>query len=251
MTVLQSAKTVLFVFETIAEHQPIGVSELARLLKLTKATAQRCLLTLRDAGWIRAHNSHITKWVITAKSFSLGRYALDSAHLRDAMLPTMLKLRDATRESVYLMVEDGRDSIGIERIEGTLPVRFFIPVGERVALHAAASGKTFLAHYSPEALAMYLAGGLNKVTERTIINPEELRRSLQLIRKRGWAMSIDEFAEETSAVAAPILDTNGCAVVSIVVALPTSRFPKRLHAEFAALVVQAGNEARKRVFGSY
>lgn len=247
---LQSARTTLDVFEAVAEHQPVGVSDLARRLKLTKATAQRCLLTLRNAGWIRAQNGSATKWVITAKSFSLGRQALASGQLRDVVLPIMVKLQEATRESIYLMIEDGRDCIGIERIEGSLPVRFFIPIGERVKLHAASSGKTFLAYYSEPALDAYIEAGLERVTPQTIRDPRELRRQLALIKKRGWSMSIDEFADGTSAVAAPILDRQDRPVASIVIALPTNRFPKRLHARYAALVVDAVKEARKRLFGA-
>jgi len=219
------------------------------MLELTKATTQRCLLTLRDTGWIRAHNNSTTKWVITAKSFSLGRHALASVQLRDVVIPIMVKLQEATRESIYLMIEDGRDCIGIERIEGTLPVRFFIAIGERVALHAGSSGKIFLAYYSPEALESYISGGLEKVTPKTIIDADELRRELPTIRKRGWAASIDEFADGTSAIAAPILDNQERAVASIVIACPTNRFPKRVRPKYASLVLEAGREASKRLFG--
>jgi DNA-binding IclR family transcriptional regulator len=248
--VLKSARTTLDVFEAVAEHQPIGVSDLARLLGLTKPTAQRCLLTLCDAGWIRAQNDSATKWVITAKSFSLGRHALSSGQMRDVVLPIMVKLQELTHESNYLMVADGRSAVGIERIEGTHPVRFFIPIGQPVALHAAASGKVFLAYSTPEALDAYLAGGLPQVTGKTICDPETLRRELSRIRKQGWSISIDEFAEGTSAIAAPILDRRQRPVASIVLALPTNRCPKRLHAQYAALVVDAAKESHQRLFGA-
>jgi DNA-binding IclR family transcriptional regulator len=248
--VLRSARTTLDVFEAVAEHQPIGVSDLARLLGLTKPTAQRCLLTLCDAGWIRAQSESATKWVITAKSFSLGRHALSSGQLRDVVLPIMVRLQELTGESNYLMVVDGRNTVGIERIEGTLPIRSFIPIGQPVALHAAASGKTFLAYYTPEALDAYIAGGLPEVTAKTIREPERLRRQLARVKKQGWAISIDEFADGTSAVAAPILDQQERAVASIVLALPTNRFPKRLHAKYVGLVVDATEKAHQRLFGA-
>jgi DNA-binding IclR family transcriptional regulator len=248
--VLQSARTTLDVFEAVAQHQPIGVTDLARLLGLTKPTAQRCLVTLCDAGWIRVQENSAAKWVITAKSFSLGRHALSSGQLRDAVLPLMVKLQELTHESNYLMIADGRSVVGIERIEGTRPVRSFIPIGQPVALHAASSGKIFLAYCTPEALDAYIAGGLPKVAANTIQDPEKLRRQLSRIRKQGWAVSIDEFAEGTSAIAAAILDGGQRPVASIVLALPTNRFAKRLRAKYAALVVDAAKKAHQRVFGA-
>ena len=49
----QSAARVLAVLECIARHQPIGVSELARLLQADKSAVQRAVMTLADDGWIR------------------------------------------------------------------------------------------------------------------------------------------------------------------------------------------------------
>ena len=49
---LQSVQKALQVFETVAKSEPIGVSEIARQLNISKSTAQRCLHTLREVGWI-------------------------------------------------------------------------------------------------------------------------------------------------------------------------------------------------------
>ena len=54
---LQSLQRALSVIEAIAANQPIGVAALARLLGEDKSAVQRDLMTLADAGWIRAARS--------------------------------------------------------------------------------------------------------------------------------------------------------------------------------------------------
>lgn len=51
---MRSVRTTFRILEAVAEHQPIGLSELARRLGLPKSTVQRSLATLAELGWIRS-----------------------------------------------------------------------------------------------------------------------------------------------------------------------------------------------------
>ena len=62
----QSASRVLAVLEGIARHQPIGVSDLARLLDADKSAVQRAIMTLADEGWIHSASGSPSKWQLTA-----------------------------------------------------------------------------------------------------------------------------------------------------------------------------------------
>ncbi len=76
---LQSVQTALRVMETVATRQPIGVSDVARHLKITKMTAQRCLQTLHLSGWIKMEGDRPqTRWVLTSKAFILGRHVAEN-----------------------------------------------------------------------------------------------------------------------------------------------------------------------------
>lgn len=244
---LHSVKTALEVFEAIAAHQPVGVSELARTLSFGKSTVQRCLNTLHETGWIRPCGDQLTRWCITAKSFSIGRHAADNGHLRDAVLPLMQALRETTGETIHLVIADGRNSVLIERVDTPHPVRIYIPLGDGGLLHATANGKAILSHYSSEAVESYLEGGLAAMTAKTIVDPAHLRKELDLTRKRGFAVVVDERSEGASAIASAILDRSGAPLASLSISCPTSRFPKSVRAGYAELVMEAARSATEKL----
>ena len=60
-----SAARVLTLLETVAEHQPIGVRALAKLLDEDKSAVHRGLVTLADSGWIRMTGEPPVGWELT------------------------------------------------------------------------------------------------------------------------------------------------------------------------------------------
>ncbi len=243
MQLLQSVTTALSVFELVALNQPIGVSELARRLKVGKSTVQRCLETMEAAGWLRADQGPQTRWVITAKSFTLGRRVSEAGHLRSSVLPVMERLRDATGETIHLVVADGRNAVLLERLESPQSMRIFLPLGVHGPLHASATGKAILSRYSEEKISEYLSFDLEAFTSKTIDRPETLKVELNDALHRGYAVVVDERETGASAIAAPIEDGSGAVVAAISISCPTSRFPKEVRSRYAGLVVEAAKRA--------
>ncbi|MGR6998928.1 IclR family transcriptional regulator domain-containing protein [Yinghuangia aomiensis] len=79
--------------------------------------------------------------------------------------------------------------------------------------------------------------GWRGLTPRTVTNPAALRKEIGQIRKRGYATSVAERQEGAAAVAAPVLDHDGCVMAVVSLAGPQFRFRQRL-AECAPSVVR-------------
>ena len=246
---LQSVRTALEVFELVATHQPIGVSDLARRLNVTKSTVQRCLLTLEAAGWIYADHDSGAKWSITARVLSLGGRVSSGEQIARVALPWLLKLREETHETVHLAVQDRRETVLIERLESPRPVRSYYPVGQRAPMNASATGKAILAFSSPKDIEAFLGEPLRSVTSSTITDAKKLREDLQQIRSRGWSESIGELTEESIAIAAPICELAGYAVAAISVSSPTSRCPDEMRQVYGALISRIAREISEHLFG--
>src|ERR1700731_2307057 len=102
--------------EEMAAHQPVGVSELARLLDLSKTTVHRSLMTLRDAGWIQPADHGRALWSLSVRALVVGGRAVDShSGLRSIAVPVMEELRRATEETIHLLVRERR---GGARMDG-------------------------------------------------------------------------------------------------------------------------------------
>jgi IclR family transcriptional regulator, acetate operon repressor len=239
---LQSVATALRVFETVARQQPIGLSELSRQTGVNKSTVQRCLQTLSDQGWLRSEDELSPKWVITARILSLGSHVKDGVSLSQVAMPMMMRLRDTTQENVHLAVPEVYDSVLLERLESPHPIRIFYAIGSRVPLNAAATGKAMLAYWDPEALDSFLAVGLRRMTEATIVDARRLRQQLAEVRRRGWASTVNELDDGASAVAAPILNPHGKPIAAVSVSAPTSRMTPDKRAQYAKLAVNTAAE---------
>ncbi len=248
MAILQSVQTALKVLETVATKQPIGVTDIARHLQITKMTAQRCLQTLHVCGWIKTErDSPQTRWQITSKAFSIGRHVAENGNLRETALPVMKKLWEEIGESIHLVIAEGGRAVLLERLETPHPVRLFLPMGGSAPLHAVASGKALLAFYDEEAVERYIAQGLEKLTEFTVTEPDSVRKQMKQIRSRRWAIAVDELAYGASAAASPIFDAKGHVVASLTISCPTSRFPKSVRGKYVALLAEAATEISRHL----
>lgn len=240
---LQSVKTALYVFETVAKCEPIGVSELARQCDIAKSTVQRCLKALSESGWIKPEeNARSTRWVITSKAFGLGQRITEQGHLRETAMPVMGKLWASVQESVVLSVAEGDKSVLLDHYESPNPIRMQIPRGSWAPMHIVPSGKVMLAYSDKKTVNQYIAKGLQAMTANTVSEPEQLRKELAKIRRQGWAVSIDELIPGASGLAAPIFGWNGVNVAALAIVLPTARFPEDIRTKYISLLVDSAKE---------
>ncbi len=90
----QSASRVLSVVELLAEHQPLGVSALAKLLDDDRSAVQRAVLTLADAGWVRAAREPPMRWELTPRLFAIARLPDSTNAMRRRARGVLEGLRD-------------------------------------------------------------------------------------------------------------------------------------------------------------
>jgi DNA-binding IclR family transcriptional regulator len=108
-------------------------------------------------------------------------------------------------------------------------------------MHRGASGKVLLAHLDPEQAERVLAAAEALEPDRDLAL---LRRELDEIRRRGYAVSHAELDAGASGVAAPILDASGRLVAGITVAGPSERIRPAQDRIAAAVIAAAATIAR-------
>ncbi|MEM9131969.1 MAG: IclR family transcriptional regulator [Actinomycetota bacterium] len=245
MSSMKSVENALRVFELLAESERgIGVSELSRRSGVAKSTVQRCLITLRDAGWIeQPTNGPDGRWM-TANRLTRLLLKVSDDRLLTAARPIMAELAGVTGDSVHLVrLDDGEVEL-LDRAAGTHPIQVLFPLGRRVPAHAGATGKVLLA------AGAGVVPKLDRLTESTIINPEAFEAELDRIRQRGWAINWGEWHPEIAAVASAIA-FGGRAVGALSVSGPISRLtPSRLE-EIGPLVAAAASQIARAIDPEY
>jgi IclR family acetate operon transcriptional repressor len=204
----------------------LGVSEIARRLGLPKAGIHRILSSLRVAGYVQLEETS-RRYRLGPSVLRLGEAYLKRLDVRDLAREPMARLSRQTRETVTLSIRSGASRVYVQQVVPDSDVRMVVDVGRPFPLHAGSTSKAFLAHLSEPEIEDYLSRPLEALTENTIIDPEELRRELRVIRSRGYASSRGERQPGASSVAAPILDAHGRPVAVMSVCGPLERFGAR------------------------
>ncbi len=246
---MQSVLNAFRVLEEVALRQPVGVSELARSLGLPKTSVQRALITLQQAGWLRAGGEDLTRWYLTTRALSVGSHVSPQLGLREAALPVMNRLRDETGESIHLSILDGDSVFLLERLNSPHIVRTVNVIGGSAPLHASATGKAVLALLPEEQVERILAQGLVPFNERTITDPDRLRAELEEVRRRGYATNMAEWRPDVIAVGRALCHDGGKPFAALNVSAVASRTTPADVARYGLLLMDATAEIEARVTG--
>ncbi len=209
-------------------------TEIARTLDLPVPTTHRILMALKQRGYVSQHEE-TKRFRLGVGALHLGDRAHASVDLRSLSRPVLKRLSRETGETALLTVvaPGGSRGVCLERVETAQPLRLSVQPGRRVPLHAGASQKALLAFLPEDAVERVLSQPLERLCERTIVDPSLLRAEVSRIRKRGWARSAEETNLGVSGIAIPVLSERGGVVCAIGIAGPSARLDDaRIASEF-------------------
>ena len=227
---LSGPQRTIRVLERIAATEaPLSHTQLSEELGIAKSTLSELLATLREIGYVdNGVRGYVPGPGLLALSSRLApRAAFDDA-LRERLHPALESLAAATGETVVLIVEiGGRGSrpgfmFPIDHVESPSPLRFVPVAGEPQPMYRTAAGRVFLA-FSGRSASSLPPASLVKLTDKTIVDPQLIDAELERIRRRGYAVSIDETLEGLAAISAPVLDSAARPVAAISIFGPTHR----------------------------
>jgi IclR family acetate operon transcriptional repressor len=238
---IQSVERAVAVLKLLGEADPeLGVSELARRLKLHKSTVSRLLSTLEAGGFVQ-QDPRNGRYRLGLQLAALAGLALTQYELRDVARPLLQELATTSGETTTLSVLDGTEAVNIDQVLAPHPVKHLGWIGRRLPLHCTAAGKPLLAHLPVAALERILSRPLARYTARTITNPTLLRRDLERIRAQGCAVVQEEYEAELSAIGAPVRDHRGEVMASITISGPSFRLTSERLMQFSSSVCQTAD----------
>ncbi|MET8076061.1 IclR family transcriptional regulator [Streptomyces sp. NPDC005303] len=248
---MKSVTRSLRILEAVAQHQPVTVGELTKLFGLPKSTVQRTLVTLNEAGWLRANRKDTTRWEIGARVLAVRPAALQGSSLFAAAREPMIRLRDAVNETIHLSVPDALQCmVVVDRVDCTHAVRTFHAIGDTSPLHATATGRAVLAHLPQADVEELLERGLERFNEDTPTDAEQLRAELRKVRADGYSVNRNQYRPDVCAVAAAILDEAGTPLATVAVSMPDSRYDATRLPELGRLVAETAQEIAGRRDGA-
>lgn len=210
---------VLDVFGAFTPDRPaLNLSELSRRAGLPLSTTHRIVGELARRGALERQEDgqyRVGLWLWEVASLSSRGMGL-----REAAMPFLEDLYEATHENVQLAVLDAPEVVYVERISGRHAVSVVSRVGGRLAAHATGVGLVLLAHAPAEVQEQVLASPLKTYTPKTISSPEQLRRVLADVRRDGFVISDRQVEMVSLSVAAPVYGPVDSVVAAISIVVP-------------------------------
>lgn len=194
-----------------------SVRQLAERSGLSTAATHRTLISLRVAGMVEDGDGG--GYRLAPHLFALGLRVPRYQRLRDSAgqplqalslrvrLPAVLSLSDR-QNVVYVLSADAQGRRSPSR------------PGDIRAMHCTASGKVLLAHADAVVRQSVLAAGLTRRTTQTITTSARLLDELEGVRRTGVASDVGEYAEDWTAVAAPVYGPSGAVEAALAVCAP-------------------------------
>lgn len=193
----------------------------------------------------------------TAKIYAIGGGMIELASsivhhftVKPLARPYLEELGTKTGEDIYLGIVSGDELIYIDKVKGTHPIRYDVPVGTRRQFYCTSMGKLYLAFMNDDELNTYLQRKqLVKLTERTITDPWEIREHLKAVRTYGISVSYEENMDGIVGIAAPVLNSSGEMVAGVVISIPTDRAGEQRLDFLANHVKEAAEHITRRLGG--
>lgn len=222
-------------------HEPeLSLTEIARMTELNKSTVYRLLATLEEKGFL-IRDGDTEKYRLGFRIWELSAHLSQSDDPATLFLPEMEMLRDTIEETISLYVRDGFERIRVQAVESKQTIRRVAPIGARMPLAVGASSKVLTAFAEPSEQALILG---DPAWPQAVDQGEYLQQ-LQVIKKQGYATSVEEREAGTSAVAVPIFNRYGKIIAALAVSGPVGRLTLERMKEVIPHVTEAASRMQK------
>ena len=202
----------------------LTLSEVALKTGLARAVVRRFLYTLVDLGYVITDGKYFR---LTAKILDLGFAYLSSFSLPKIAERFLDEVTLETKESSSASVLDGHEIVYVARVQTRRIMSVSLGIGSRLPAFCTSMGRVLLAHLPAEALEKYFkTAKFSRFTEKTICDPEGLRKELNSVSKQGYALVDQELEIGLRSVAVPVFAGGARAVAAINIGTQVTRTTK-------------------------
>jgi DNA-binding IclR family transcriptional regulator len=217
---------------------PKRLTDIARDLRLSKASTLRILHSLEKGQWVIT-DPNTGMYKIGYRIMGMGLSILSNTPIAAMSLPYLTELRDVTNETIGLSIRVENERMFIEDIQSNRELRFIPPMGKRLPLWIGAAGKVILANMAKKEITAVLDKlriQTPKLDSGEPLNITKLNNELAQIRKEGCSVSIGERESGTAAVAAAIFNRHNEVIGAVTIAGPIERFNKNVIKKYCKLI---------------
>jgi len=224
---VRQVANVLDLLEFFAEHgKPASLAEISQHFDWPRSSTFNLLSTLTTRGYLFEPEMR-GRFYPTPRWLSISQTIASAEPVPEALVRLATDLNQRTGETVCIGSASGNYLIFLEVIQSRAIVRYAAEVGQRIPIHATASGHAVLSQWP----ARQRSALLRKVTfERygsgTPMSVQAVEDQIQSGLYRGWFRSASNYSVDLGGVSLPIILSER--IFSITVAGPLNRMESRM-----------------------
>ncbi len=241
---LATAMDILECFST--REAELSLARICEKTGLYKSRVHRLCTTLLALGYLVRGSG--CNYRLGPKLMVLGKAYEKTNTLRSVAVPIMHRLSQQTELSSTLYIIDGIHCICLAREMGPSSLVYAINEGDSEDLYTTAAGRILLAYAEAAFVETVLERARPvRFTSTTLVQVEQIRRELEVIKGQGYAQNHQEREFGISAIAAPVFDHENKVIASLAVAGSAHRFSDNTFAELVEPLFQATRQISLRL----
>ena len=222
---VKSATRTLDIIEYVVAHnRALVAQEIAVALGIPVSSLSYLLSTLVERGYLQREGRRYS----AGPGLQRLQARPDGFTLAERAAPLVRTLRVQLNETTSFFVRSEWDVEAIVTETSEQALRYAVPTGTRLPMHALASGKALLAALPDDELERYFAESeRRRFTPDTVTAEKALRRQIAEIRRTGFAVTDEEFSLGIRGVGR-VVTIGGDPVGALSVAVPKARFDETM-----------------------
>jgi len=245
-TVLIRAKDILDYLEY--RVRPVSLQEICTALNTSKSTVLKILITLCSIDFVK-RDEETKKYTLGTALIRYGETARKSFNIVNVAESVLEELNDTIGETVHLGIYEQEHVVYVKKLNGKGQIILSSQVGHTLPLYCSAMGKAYLAEQSEEEIRQYLARTkIEKRTEHTLTDPEELIQDLREVKQRGYAIDEQENEKDIYCVAV-VIKRNGKIEGLMSVSAPMFRITEKKKQKIISSILEARQKIENQLNG--
>ncbi len=189
---VKSAERTIHILETLAASPTrMSLGELQEACKYPRSSLHALLRTLKELRWIEADESG-SRYGIGTHALLAGTSYLDKDSVVGRAASVLESLRAEIGHTVHFARRDESSVIYLASRGSRQEVRRMHRVGRKLPCSVTALGQALLAELTDDEVRALLPETLDRVTENSITDHEQLIAELGEVRRRGWSLEREQ-----------------------------------------------------------
>jgi IclR family transcriptional regulator, pca regulon regulatory protein len=195
------------------QNEYLTLSEVAKITKVSRASARRCLITLEVLGYVETRGKFFR---LAPRILGLTRAYLSSNLLPRVAQPFVERASDALGTSCSVSILQGDDIIYVARSSRRRTDSLMRDVGAHLPAYCTSMGRVLLASLPDDELNAFLKRiKPQPLTPFTITDKKNLKRTILKVREDGYCLSDQEVGLDVRAIAVPVHNAAGQVVAAM------------------------------------